>query len=271
MRESRYIKWKEESLALTIDYPEYLKPGEKYPLIIICHGFIGSRIGVDRLFVKAAEELIKENFIVLRFDYTGCGESTGDYGNTGLHDLVSQTKTVIDFAVTLDQIDKNDLTLLGHSLGGATSVITSESDKRINKLILWSSVARPYEDIRKIVGYDKVRSLNNFSSTVDFSGYLLRKSFFDALKPFNPLESAAKFTGDVLILHGTADEEIPVKYADLYEHTFKNGYSYSCQKYVIDNANHTISNNSHFKELIFHTRKWLKSKVAKDNLTTFAL
>ena len=52
--------------------------------IIICHGFIGSKVGVDRLFVKAAEEFTMDGAIVLRFDFAGCGESSGNYGETGL-------------------------------------------------------------------------------------------------------------------------------------------------------------------------------------------
>jgi dienelactone hydrolase len=39
------------------------------PIIIICHGFIGSRIGVDRLFVQAAREFASKGYAVLRVDY----------------------------------------------------------------------------------------------------------------------------------------------------------------------------------------------------------
>lgn len=48
------IRWKEERLAATIHYPEERAPFERgvkrrAPVTIICHGFVGSRIGVDRL------------------------------------------------------------------------------------------------------------------------------------------------------------------------------------------------------------------------------
>ena len=92
LKQSQYIEWKNETLAATIDFPKNLVFGKKYPFIIICHGFIGSKVGVDRLFVKAAEEFTMDGAIVLRFDFAGCGESSGNYGETGLDAFIINYK-----------------------------------------------------------------------------------------------------------------------------------------------------------------------------------
>ena len=67
LKQSQFIQWKNETLAATIDFPKNLVFGKQYPFIIICHGFIGSKVGVDRLFVKAAEEFTMDErlFFVL--------------------------------------------------------------------------------------------------------------------------------------------------------------------------------------------------------------
>ena len=270
MREQLIIKWKNERLAATLDIPENLQACKKYPLFIICHGFIGSKVGVDRLFVKAAEELNKDQYIVLRFDYSGCGESTGDYGKMGLHDFIDQTRTVIDYAYQLKQIDRNQITLLGHSLGGATAVLTASRDTRIKRLVLWSSVAHPYEDIKQIVCRDKAKSYKNLTE-MDYMGYTLTKCFFDSLLPYQPLLETVNFPGNVLILHGTSDEDIPVRYAKAFEESFAKRSSGTCTKHEIEGANHTISNTKHFMELIQFTRKWAKDEISISTLRSVSI
>ncbi|MDF2725621.1 MAG: permease, partial [Paenibacillus sp.] len=91
-------------LKATLHYPENNKGSvanreEQCPLIVICHGFIGSRVGVDRLFVNASRQFAEAGYMVLRFDYAGCGESTGDYGAGGLNAMIEQTRTVLDYAL----------------------------------------------------------------------------------------------------------------------------------------------------------------------------
>lgn len=76
------IRHGQEELTATIHYPvvkdiKEEKSQQRVPLAVICHGFVGSRIGVDRLFVKTARELAEDGYLVLRFDYIGCGESSG--------------------------------------------------------------------------------------------------------------------------------------------------------------------------------------------------
>ena len=63
------------------------KQDKQVPVVIICHGFIGSKVGQHRIFVKTARELCRAGFAVLRFDYSGCGESTGEYRDTRLSSL----------------------------------------------------------------------------------------------------------------------------------------------------------------------------------------
>ncbi|WP_077213404.1 alpha/beta hydrolase family protein [Bacillus dakarensis] len=253
------IPWKNKELTGTIHYPnEQSSSLAEYPLIIICHGFVGSRIGVDRLFVKAAMELTKDPSIVLRFDYSGCGESEGVYGQTGLDDFIDQTRSVIDFGEKLSKVDKNQIYLLGHSLGGATAVLTAVRDQRVRNLVIWSAVAKPFRDIINIVGVHNIPSIKK-SIPVDYLGYSFEKKYFESLSMFSPLTELHAFSGDVLILHGSGDDEIPVEYSELYYQAFLQRTAGSSERKIIANANHTFSSTAHFNELISATRNWLSS------------
>ncbi|MDE3838972.1 alpha/beta hydrolase [Bacillus methanolicus] len=257
------IPWKQQFLAATIDFPAMYEKtnGEcAYPLVIICHGFTSSRIGVDRLFVKTAHALTLDGFVVVRFDYEGCGESPGVYGNSGLDELIEQTKAVIDFGIKLKNIDYNQVVLLGHSLGGATALLTAVEDGRVNKLILWSAVAHPYEDIRKIVGREKVMNLKKVSA-IDHLGYSFTAKFFQSLEKYHPLIAARNFSKDVLLIHGTNDEEIPAKYSADFEQVFLRRETGTCTRNEVIGANHTFSCGEHFQDLISKTLEWITKNV----------
>lgn len=248
-------------LSATLHYPTNQTGAaqadcQRWPLIIICHGFIGSRVGVDRLFVKAAREFSSKGYLVLRFDYGGCGDSTGDYGAGGLDTLIEQTRRVIDYALTIDCVDLSRVILVGHSLGGATAVLTAAKDSRVKTLVLWSAVAHPHNDIVRIVGRNEYEKLP-LGGAIDHHGYSLTSHFFDTLAQHQPFEQLRKFNGDVLVIHGTADEMIPVDYAPLYQKMFWLRNEGQCDLDLIYQADHTYSTSGTTKELLEKTSNWL--------------
>lgn len=253
------------SLAATLHEPEgsARQANQKHPLVIICHGFIGSRIGVDRLFVKAARELTSNGFAVLRFDYGGCGESAGEYGAGGLDALLSQTRDVLDYAFALENIDPDRVSLIGHSLGGAVSMLTASQDKRIQSLVLWAAVARPYDDIVRIVG-EKEYQEALLTGRTDHRGYLLQDRFFQSLNGALPLRQAKQFEGDALLLHGNRDDVITVDAMFHYERELRLRRRGRCETEIIIGGDHTFSAADSYQRLIGRTVKWLREQTEQE-------
>ncbi|MBP1155626.1 MULTISPECIES: alpha/beta fold hydrolase [unclassified Paenibacillus] len=257
------IRSGEQELAATLHYPEsgngenkIRKGNERFPIIIIAHGFVGSRIGVDRLFVLAAREYARNGYMVLRYDYGGCGESTGDYGSGGLDVMIDQTRSVLDYALDIDCVDPQRVILLGHSLGGAVSILTAARDKRVKTLVLWSAVAYPFNDIVGITGKKAYEEAVQLGST-DYLGYSLKPVFFESLAKHQPFEQLRKFSGDVFLVHGTADDVIPVDYCFLYQKLFWLRSQGQCDKEVIFQADHTFTGGQAKEQVIRKTRDWL--------------
>ncbi|WP_458120103.1 alpha/beta hydrolase [Paenibacillus sp. Z6-24] len=268
MERNIVIRHQEVDLTASIHYPTHDrqtdtqgKGKDRTPLIIICHGFVGSRIGVDRLFVNSARELAADGYMVVRFDYAGCGESSGLYGQQGLDSMVAQTRTVLDYVMNCSDIDPTRVTLIGHSLGGAVAILTAVRDHRIKHLVLWSAVGHPFNDIVKIVGretYDQAV----IEGEADYLGYCFKPVYFESLGNYQPFIEARQFSGDVLVVHGTGDDVIPVDYAFLYQQEFWTRQEGRCDKQIIFQADHTYSSGPHRRELLRYTREWLAGREA---------
>ena len=246
-------------LAATLHYPTnegYGKADSRYPVIVLCHGFVGNRIGVNRIFVKAARRFSALGYMVVRFDYGGCGESTGDYGATGLDSMIEQTRHVLDYVTAHDCIDPERIILLGHSLGGAAAILTAAKDKRVRTLVLWAPVAHPFSDIVRICG-KQVYEQSVAYGTADYLGYGLQPVFFESLSLHHPFQEIQKFAGDVLLVHGTADEVIPVDYSFLYQKVCWLRSDGQCDKEIIFQADHTFSAGDSIQQVIRTTETWL--------------
>lgn len=249
-------------LAATLHQPH---ADEEKPMVIICHGFVGSRIGVDRLFVKAARKLCSVGHAVLRFDYAGCGESTGDYGAGGMDQLIEQTRDVIGY-VLAKGLAEAPVILLGHSLGGAVALLTAARDRRVEHLILWSAVAHPFHDIVRVVGRRAYEEAVHRGS-VDYLGYTLSSRFFASLSHYHPFQEVKNIRGHVLLLHGTSDEVIPADYCFLYEKLFRLHTSCPCRKELVFQANHTFSSGESCSRLLDVTTEWLVQLGMQKNRT----
>jgi uncharacterized protein len=249
-----------EFLATSMHYPDSLFPVEEIPIVIICHGFISTRIGIDRLFVQTAHYLASRGMLVVRFDYAGCGESSGEYGDNRLEDLIDQTRSVIDYVKNIESFKNNPIILLGHSLGGAVALLTATIDTRVDSLILWAPSANPYDDITRIVRTQT--KISNLDGSIDYCGYRLGSHFFQSLSHYHPLQEAKKFPGNVLVVHGTNDEVIPVEYCDSYDQAFKFRKKGNCEKEVIAGANHTFSSLLHRQILLQITSDWLEKELS---------
>jgi len=87
-------------------------PGEKCPLVIDCHGFTSYK---DEHFHPAlGRELCNRGISCFRFDFTGCGESEGEF----YEGTVRQMRDDLDRVI--EHFSKYEiLGLCGHSLGSA--------------------------------------------------------------------------------------------------------------------------------------------------------
>lgn len=72
---------------------------------------------------------------------------------------------------------------------------------------------------------------------------------------------AALMSINALVLHGSQDHEISPQNAFLFDKAFRIRQSGSCEKALIDGADHTFASEHGMNDVIAHTKRWLQQHV----------
>ncbi|MBC9785729.1 alpha/beta fold hydrolase [Heliobacterium chlorum] len=230
---------------------------DNIPAIVMCHGFCGTKIGLHRIFVKAARRFAEAGYAVLRFDFSGCGDSDGKQEGITLQGQVREARCAVEWLSRYRGIDRQRVTLLGLSLGGAVAALTAPTLPFLDRLVLWAPVARPWEDITGILGKELTAEAFG-TGIVDFEGYAISRSFLESLREQRPLESIKRVKKPLLILHGTGDREITCMNSCLYRLSrVATGLQELTKVDFINEADHTFSRLDWEQTVFERTLRWL--------------
>ncbi len=99
------------------------------PAIILCHGFGGSCRGAGH--PELGQALTRAGYVVLRFDFRGCGQSEGERANVICLEEARDLRQAIDFLETRPEVDRDRIGVIGASLGGSVAIYVAANDKRL--------------------------------------------------------------------------------------------------------------------------------------------
>lgn len=205
MREERITFFSDRiTLRGSIYFPDDFDPERSYPGVVACSGYTGLNAIYPRLF---AEGLTPAGFVVLGFDYRGCGESDGERGRLLLEEQVKDIRNGITFMRYQDHAKLSGLGLLGWGMGAGLVVRAAEKN----------------ETVRAVAGVNGFYNGESFLRSVfDESGYeeLLSKMRLDRKR--RVMEGAVRF-GDPFECYpldpetsDVVDERLrPVKHYDI--------------------------------------------------------
>jgi pimeloyl-ACP methyl ester carboxylesterase len=122
------------------------------PLVIFCHGYKGFKDWGSWNLV--AEAFKNKNLFFVKFNFShngGTVENSIDFPDLDAFSENNYSKELQDLKDFLNyllsnenpfiaEINKNNITLIGHSRGGGIATIFASEDSRITKLITWASV-----------------------------------------------------------------------------------------------------------------------------------
>jgi len=202
---------------------------ERCPLCIVQHGLTGHM--EENHIIAVAKALREVGVATLRVEMYGHGKSGGSFAKHTLLKWVDNMLDVVDFAKGLDWV--SDLFLCGHSQGGFLIMLVAALRPYDFKAIIPMSPAIVIVD-NALKGdlfgmhFDPVHIPDVISlgdpgvadgegrPAISFCG-----DYFRIAQHINVDEAIAAYHGPVLLVHGTADEAVPVQYsidaAEAYE------------------------------------------------------
>ncbi|MCR4736040.1 MAG: alpha/beta hydrolase [Treponema sp.] len=215
---------------------------KKLPLAIISHGFMAD-YNSTKDYAKAFAEM---GFLSIVFDFSGGSMHSQSDGDTSQMSLLTETedlKAVIQAALLLPNVDKEDITLVGCSMGGFVSaMVAKESATQIKRIILFYPAFCMPDDARRGQMIQAKFNPQNIPDSIYCGEMKLGKIFVDDIINLNPFEEIKNYKGQVLLIHGSSDDLVLPEYS---KKAYKAYFQARGQKpdkdlqlLLIDNANH---------------------------------
>lgn len=243
-----------EQLVGMLHIPE----GEgRHPGVILCHGFTGNKSESHRLFVHTARVLAKVGFYVLRFDFRGSGDSSGNFIDMSVSGEVSDAIAAWRWMMENTDVDPHRLALLGFSLGGCVAAYVAAEVKPA-ALVLWSAVGDPVRVFTPKTSHEAMLAQVREVGYVPLSGWQIGRSFVEELPKLEPLTMVGQYTGPGLFIHGTGDLSVPFDNSYLF---YQNAGGADKELHMMEEADHTYSRWEWEEALLAKTVTWLENHL----------
>lgn len=199
-----------EQLAARLDLPEDERP---LAYALFAHCFTCSKDLTAAVLIARA--LCSSRIAVLRFDFTGLGESEGEFSATSFSSEVSDLAAAARF---LEHEYEAPKLLIGHSLGGAAVLAAAAG---IPSTVAVATIAAPFNPahLRGLLGETTEQIEQAGQATVNISGrtFTIRKSLLDDLESQEPAETLHRLKAALLVLHSPRDLVVGIDNAsDIY-------------------------------------------------------
>ncbi|HRR91879.1 MAG TPA: alpha/beta fold hydrolase [bacterium] len=235
-------KWKLPGL-LTL--PKTDKP---YPAVVLVHGSgpndKDETIGTNKPFKDLAWGLASRGIAVLRYEKRTryYGEESLIEGFTVNEEVIEDVISAVDFLYQREEIDKNKIFILGHSLGGMLAPRIAEKTDKVRGIIMLAGTIKDLlEIIPKQAKYlasldskiteEEMREIEDLEKKIeDIKSSKVGKdenilgapgSYWLDLINYNPLESIKNLELPILVLQGDRDYQVTVDDFKLWQEELK--------------------------------------------------
>jgi len=232
------LKFSNESkdeLVAKIDYPD----GEIKAFALFAHCFTCNKNLTA--VTNISRSLNKAGIAVMRFDFTGLGESEGTFENTNFSSNVSDIVYAANF---LSENHQAPSILIGHSLGGAAIVFAANQIPSIKALVTIGAPSNPKHVTHLFQSsIDEIKAKGKALLNIGGRSFNIKKQFLDDINEKNMKEVLSETRIPILVMHSPQDTTVGIENAAMiYEH------SWHPKSFVsLDHADHLLSDRNDSK------------------------
>lgn len=157
---------------------------------------------------RLARGLSDAGYAVLRFDFTGLGDSAGEFSATTVSHNVRDLTAA---ATALIGRGYGPCGLLGHSLGGAASLLAAGRLKTVRSVVVLGAPASP-DHVRRLFVDHEERIQRDGEAVVAIGGrsFPIAASFLDDLASHDEAADVAALGRPLLVIHAIEDEVVDI-------------------------------------------------------------
>ncbi|MEE9321919.1 MAG: alpha/beta fold hydrolase [Granulosicoccus sp.] len=242
------------SLSALLETPD----GEVRATALFAHCFTcGKDIAAASRISRA---LVKRGYAVMRFDFTGLGNSDGDFANTNF------SSNVDDLVAAAEHLAHRGLPpalLIGHSLGG-TAVLNAAH--RVATCLGVVTIGAPVDAQHVCAQFscdiETIESKGEATVTLAGRSFTIRKQFLDDIKQTSS-DHLATLKPALLVLHSPLDQVVSINEAERIYRAARHPKSFVS----LDNADHLLSRAADAEYVAEITTAWASRWLKDTHLT----
>ncbi|MCP1728198.1 alpha/beta superfamily hydrolase [Natronospira proteinivora] len=196
-----------QQLSGVLEEPEGLARG----WAIFAHCFTCTRDSKGAVAVSRA--LASRGIGVLRFDFTGLGESEGDFGAAGIGGDIRDLKAA---AGALEDVDIAVDLMVGHSLGGAAVLHAAGEIDSVRAIATIAAPADPAHILR-VLGEQRATIEKDGKAEVRIAGrrFTISRGFVEDMESRAWEDTIAGLRRPLMVMHAPEDEVVGIENAGL--------------------------------------------------------
>jgi putative redox protein len=221
---------------------------------IFAHCFTCSKDGIAATYISRA--LAENGVAVLRFDFTGLGNSAGDFPNTNFSSNLDDLFAAAEF---LQENYAAPQLLIGHSLGGSAVLAVAKQIESVRGVVTINSPATA-EHVKHLFDDAHNEILNNQSAKVSLGGrsFTIQKQFIEDLDRYNTLDHIKALGKALLVFHSPVDQVVSIDEATRIYVAAKHPKSFI----TLDQADHLLSDKGDANYVAAVITAWVSRYLA---------
>ena len=218
--------------AVTIETDQFKLPGtltlptegRNFPVVILVHGSgpndRDEKVGANKPFRDLALDLAAKGIATIRYDKRTLVYKTASapIGKkiTPEEETIQDALSAVKLAQTQPALNKQQIYLAGHSLGGYLMPRIASRCTDLAGIILLAANARPLEtlieeQIRYLLGLQGKTDEALIQAAIGQTMQAMSFEYLNYLKQYNPVETAAGLRVPILILQGERDYQVTME------------------------------------------------------------
>ena len=204
---------------------------------------------------RISRGLREQGWAVLRFDFTGLGNSEGDFANTNFSSNVSD---LVHAAEYLREEHEAPQLLVGHSLGGAAVLTAAAKISEVRAVATIGAPSAP-QHVEHLFSDRREEIEAQGSAEVDLAGrkFRIEKQFLDDLAGQDLESLVGQLKPALLVFHSPIDQTVSVDHARALYQAAKHPKSFVS----LDGADHLLTNPKDSRYVAEVLAVWAKRYV----------